>query len=130
MEKIKHFFVAHFATTGDMQAALRRVSDDVRNARGGPEKQTVKIFNERPNNAPRYGAGSWQASTRGGVQGGGYRSGGASDSEGGRGGRGGRGGYSPWRTRRRRARQLTEVASAVVVEEAGVAGDPSEGASG
>lgn len=91
IEKIKHFFVAHFATTADMQSALRRVSDDVRNARGGPEKQTVKIFNERPNNAPRYGAGSWQASTRGGVQGGGYRSGGASDSEGGRGGRGGRG---------------------------------------
>ncbi|KAF1850175.1 uncharacterized protein K460DRAFT_381983 [Cucurbitaria berberidis CBS 394.84] len=79
MEKIKHFFVAHFATPADMQGALRRVSDDVRNARGGPEKQTVKIYNERPNNAPRYGAGSWQASTRGG----------ASDSEGGRGGRGG-----------------------------------------
>ncbi|KAL6709961.1 hypothetical protein ACN47E_000746 [Coniothyrium glycines] len=94
MEKIKHFFVAHFATHNDMQGALRRVSDDVRNARGGPEKQTVKIFNERPNtNTPRYGAGSWQASTRGGAQGtGGYRSGGASDSEGGRGGRGGRGG--------------------------------------
>ena len=95
MEKIKHFFVAHFATTPDMQAALRRVSDDVRNARGGQDKPTVKIYNERgPANGPRYGAGSWQASNRGGVQGGGYRSGGASDSEGGRGGRGGRGAAS------------------------------------
>lgn len=95
MEKIKHFFVAHFATTPDMQAALRRVADDVRNARGGQDKPTVKIYNERgPSNQPRYGAGSWQASNRGGVQGGGYRSGGASDSEGGRGGRGGRGGAS------------------------------------
>jgi hypothetical protein len=94
MEKIKHFFVAHFATTPDMQAALRRVADDVRNARGGPDKPSVKIYNERgPANAgPRFGAGSWQASSRGGVQSGGYRSGGASDSEGGRGGRGGRGG--------------------------------------
>jgi hypothetical protein len=95
LEKIKHFFVAHFATTSDMQTALRRVSDDVRNARGGPDKPSVKIYNERgASNAPRYGAGSWQASNRGGVQSGGYRSGGASDSEGGRGGRGGRGGAS------------------------------------
>lgn len=97
IEKIKHFFVAHFATSNDMHGALRRVADDVRNARGGPEKQTVKIFNERPNNtnAPRYGAGNWQASTRGGTSGTGYRSGGgASDSEGGRGGRGGRGGQA------------------------------------
>ncbi|CBX96194.1 hypothetical protein LEMA_P111130.1 [Plenodomus lingam JN3] len=98
LEKIKHFFVAHFATSNDMHNALRRVADDVRNARGGPEKQTVKIFNERPGNnsnnpnATRYGAGNWQASTRGGAPGTGYRSGGASDSEGGRGGRGGRGG--------------------------------------
>ncbi|KAH5150275.1 hypothetical protein HBH69_156170 [Parastagonospora nodorum] len=94
MEKIKHFFVAHFATTTDMQAALRRVGDEVRNARGGPDKPSVKVYNERgpANGGQRYGAGSWQASTRGGVQSGGYRSGGASDSEGGRGGRGGRGG--------------------------------------
>ncbi|KNG50841.1 ser thr protein phosphatase family protein [Stemphylium lycopersici] len=95
MEKIKHFFVAHFPTSQDMHGALRRVADDVRNARGGPDNKTVKVYNERGpgnNNQPRYGAGSWQASNRGGVQGGGYRSGGASDSEGGRGGRGGRGG--------------------------------------
>jgi len=99
IEKIKHFFVAHFATSNDMHAALRRVADDVRNARGGPDKQTVKVFNERPGNnnnnnnsgAPRFGAGNWQASSRGGAAGTGYRSGGASDSEGGRGGRGPRG---------------------------------------
>jgi hypothetical protein len=93
MEKIKHFFVAHFPSPNDMQAALRRVTDDVKNSRTGP---SVKVYNERPSHpGARYGAGSWQASTRGGVQGGsggGYRSGGASDSEGGRGGRGGRGG--------------------------------------
>ncbi|KAF1935020.1 hypothetical protein EJ02DRAFT_416405 [Clathrospora elynae] len=96
IEKIKHFFVAHFTTSNDMHGALRRVADDVRNARGGPDNKTVKVFNERGpggSNAPRYGAGSWQASNRGGAApGGGYRSGGASDSEGGRGGRGGRGG--------------------------------------
>jgi hypothetical protein len=91
LERIKHFFVAHFASPADMQAALGRVSADVKNARG-QDKPSVKVYNER-GNAPRYGAGSWQASTRGAPQtGGGYRSGGASDSEGGRGGRGARGG--------------------------------------
>ena len=71
MEKIKHFFVAHFATSQDMHGALRRVADDVRNARGGPDNKTVKVYNERGpgSNQPRYGAGSWQASNRGGVQG-------------------------------------------------------------
>lgn len=91
LEKVKHFFIAHFASPTDMQAALNRVAPDVKNARGGPDKPSVKVYNERPN-APRYGAGNWQASNRGGPQSGGYRSGGASDSEGGRGGRGGRGG--------------------------------------
>lgn len=94
MEKIKHFYVAHFPTTSDMTVALRRVPEDVRNARE-PGKPSVKVYHERVpgGNAPyRGGAGNWQASNRGGVQGGGYRSGGASDSEGGRGGRGGRGG--------------------------------------
>jgi hypothetical protein len=92
IEKIKHFFVAHFATEADMKAALGRVSHEHKSR--GPEasgKPNVTIFKERnnSNNNPRYGAGSWQGSGRGGVQGG-YRSGGdrASDSEGGRGGRG------------------------------------------
>lgn len=92
LERIKHFFVAHFASPTEMQAALGRVAVDVKNARGGPDKPSVKVYNER-GNTPRYGAGSWQASSRGGPAGaGGYRSGGASDSEGGRGSRGGRGG--------------------------------------
>jgi hypothetical protein len=97
IEKIKHFYVAHFASPQDMHGALRRVADDVRNARGGPgpDNKTVKIYNERgapgSTNTYRGGAGSWQASSRGGGAQGGYRSGGASDSEGGRGGRGGRG---------------------------------------
>lgn len=89
VEKIKHFFVAHFATPADMSAALNRVSSEYRNSKG-PDKPSVKVYRE-PSSGPRYGAGNWQASSRGGVQGG-YRSGGASDSEGGRGGRGGRGG--------------------------------------
>lgn len=98
IEKIKHFFVAHFSSPADMQAALNRVPADIKNARGGQDKPTVKVYNER-NSTPRYGAGSWQASTRGGPAGtGGYRSGGgASDSEGGRGARGGRGGRGAFR---------------------------------
>jgi hypothetical protein len=69
LEKIKHFYVAHFATSQDMHGALRRVADDVRNARGGPDNKTVKVYNEggpRTNNAnaPRYsGAGSWQGTS-------------------------------------------------------------------
>lgn len=98
LEKIKHFYVAHFASPTEMHAALGRVSADVKNARGGPDKPSVKIYNERGAAGPRYGAGSWQASSRGGPAGaGGYRSGGASDSEGGRGGRGSRGGRGAFR---------------------------------
>lgn len=90
IEKIKHFYVAHFATPADMTAALHRVSSEYRNSKG-PDKPSVKVYRE-PSSAPRYGAGSWQGSNRGGVQGG-YRSGGASDSEGGRGARGRGGPY-------------------------------------
>ncbi|KAF2713474.1 hypothetical protein K504DRAFT_369633 [Pleomassaria siparia CBS 279.74] len=86
IEKVKHFFVAHFATPADMSAAFGRVSAEVRNSKN-PEKPSVKIYREPSSNA-RYGAGNWQSSTRGGMSSGGYRSGGASDSEGGRGGRG------------------------------------------
>lgn len=91
VEKQKHFFVAHFATPADMTAALGRVAPEVKNNKQ-QDKPSVKIYRD-PSSNPRYGAGSWQSSNRGGVQGGGYRSGGASDSEGGRGGRG-RGGFS------------------------------------
>ncbi|KAF1359152.1 hypothetical protein EJ07DRAFT_75220, partial [Lizonia empirigonia] len=69
LEKIKHFFVAHFASPIEMHAALGRVSADVKNARGGPDKPSVKIYNERGATGPRYGAGSWQASSRGGPAG-------------------------------------------------------------
>ncbi|KAF2745355.1 hypothetical protein M011DRAFT_479181 [Sporormia fimetaria CBS 119925] len=86
VEKIKHFYVAHFATPAEMTAALNRVPIEVRNNKD-QAKPSVKIYRE----PTRYGgAGNWGASNRGGAQGG-YRSGGASDSEGGRGGRGGRG---------------------------------------
>ncbi|KAF2009674.1 hypothetical protein BU24DRAFT_455610 [Aaosphaeria arxii CBS 175.79] len=88
IEKIKHFYVAHFATPTDMTAAFHRIPAEVKNNKS-PEKPSVKIYRDP---AQRYGAGSWQSSSRGGIQGGGYRSGGASDSEGGRGGRG-RGGF-------------------------------------
>lgn len=87
VEKVKHFFVAHFATPADMQAALGRVAPEVRNNKE-QSKPSVKIYRDP---TPRYGAGNWGSSNRGGAQGG-YRSGGASDSEGGRGGRG-RGGF-------------------------------------
>ncbi|KAF2117366.1 hypothetical protein BDV96DRAFT_24606 [Lophiotrema nucula] len=86
LEKIKHFFVAHFATPAEMSAAYSRIPIDVKTNRS-PDKPSVKIYRD-PTSNPRYGAGSWQSSSRGGAQGGGYRSGGASDSEGGRGGRG------------------------------------------
>jgi hypothetical protein len=57
MEKIKHFYVAHFATPQDMQGALRRVADDVRNARGGPgpDNKTVKATTTPPDTAPAAG---------------------------------------------------------------------------
>lgn len=72
-----------------MTSALGRVSSEYKNSKG-PDKPSVKVYREPANT--RYGAGNWQASNRGGVQGG-YRSGGASDSEGGRGGRGRGGSY-------------------------------------
>ena len=58
----------------------------------------IRYFEERPSNRNFHhresqgGAGTWQGSSRGGASAntrGGYQSGGASDSEGGRGGRGG-----------------------------------------
>ncbi|OCK78507.1 ser/Thr protein phosphatase family protein [Lepidopterella palustris CBS 459.81] len=88
IEKQKHFFIAHFATPAEMQSALGRVSQDYKgNKQDKPGSPSVKIY--RDPSGPRYGAGSWQSSNRGGMPSGGYRSGGASDSEGGRGGRGG-----------------------------------------
>ena len=89
IERQKHFFIAHFATNADMSAAFGRVSNEYRNSRS-QDKPSVKIYRDPSTN--KFGAGSWQGSSRGGIQGG-YRSGGASDSEGGRGGRGRGGSY-------------------------------------
>ncbi|KAF3053045.1 hypothetical protein E8E11_011583 [Didymella keratinophila] len=47
LQKIKHFYVAHFSSYTEMRTALERVSADVKNARGGPNKPSVKVFNER-----------------------------------------------------------------------------------
>lgn len=47
LQKIKHFFVAHFNSYAEMWAALERVAADVKNTRGGPNKPSVKVFNER-----------------------------------------------------------------------------------
>ncbi|KAF1997281.1 hypothetical protein P154DRAFT_547459 [Amniculicola lignicola CBS 123094] len=86
IEKVKHFYVATFANTQDMQAAFNRIPSDMRNSRS-TEKPSVKIYRD-PTNQPKFGAGSWTSGNRGALQGG-YRSGGgASDSEGGRGARG------------------------------------------
>lgn len=93
IEKVRHFWLAHFTTPEDMQAALGRVRDEFKgNATRDQSKPNVKVYRDSQQSGGRFGAGSWQGSNRGGVQGG-YRSGGASDSEGGRGGRG-RGGFT------------------------------------
>ncbi|KAK7534771.1 ser/Thr protein phosphatase family protein [Phyllosticta citribraziliensis] len=78
---------AHFDPSEDLQAILNRMDPEYTSAK--PNKPFARIF-RRPNQS------TW--APKGGVQGSGYRSGGASDSEGGRGrggfrgGRGGRGG--------------------------------------
>ncbi|KAF2279775.1 uncharacterized protein EI97DRAFT_499145 [Westerdykella ornata] len=87
VERQKHFYIAHFTSAADMQAAYNRVSPEIRSNKD-QTKPTVRIYREQGQG--RFG--NWGPSNRGGAQGG-YRSGGASDSEGGRGGRGGRGGY-------------------------------------
>jgi hypothetical protein len=47
LQKIKHFFIAHFSSYTEMRTAFERVSADVKNAGGGPNKPSVKVFNER-----------------------------------------------------------------------------------
>ncbi|CZS96069.1 hypothetical protein WAI453_009732 [Rhynchosporium graminicola] len=91
--------VAHFKTIEERDAILAGLPDDVKSRNGEDRSRPlVKIFQPRENSKPftgtRGGAGSWGSSRGGNNAGnapGGYRSGGASDSEGGRGGRGGRG---------------------------------------
>ena len=94
--------VAHFKTIEERDAVLQSLPEDVKSRTGEDRSRPlVKIFQPRENKtfgANRGGAGNW-GSSRGGNNSntpqGGYRSGGASDSEGGRGGRGGRGGSAP-----------------------------------
>ncbi|KAF2837584.1 hypothetical protein M501DRAFT_986389 [Patellaria atrata CBS 101060] len=76
-----------FHSPEDMQAALGRISQEYKDHKSR-EKTNVQIYRTGGPYRPQ-GAGTWQSSNRGGAQGTGYRSGGASDSEGGRGGRGG-----------------------------------------
>ena len=91
--------VAHFKTVEERDSILANLPDEVKSRTGEDRSRPlVKIFQQRENKsygASRGGAGSW-GSSRGGNSSStpqaGYRSGGASDSEGGRGGRGGRGG--------------------------------------
>jgi hypothetical protein len=106
IEKSGRFVIAHFATPEDMQAALGRIAADYKNpSNAKTNKPYVQPYKDRSEFPPRYGAGTWGSSTRGG-QPGGYRSGGASDSEGGQRGRGfrGRGGRGGERGGRGRGR--------------------------
>ncbi|KAG0645746.1 hypothetical protein D0Z07_8001 [Hyphodiscus hymeniophilus] len=87
--------VAHFKTMEERDTILANLPDEVKSRTGEDRSRPlVKIFQARENKsygASRGGAGTW-GSSRGGTNPntpqGGYRSGGASDSEGGRGGRG------------------------------------------
>jgi hypothetical protein len=91
--------VAHFKTLEERDSILANLPDEVKSRTGEDRSRPlVKIFQQRENKsygASRGGAGNWGSSRGGSTSNtpqGGYRSGGASDSEGGRGGRGGRGG--------------------------------------
>ncbi|KAH8816208.1 hypothetical protein F5884DRAFT_213870 [Xylogone sp. PMI_703] len=91
--------VAHFKTVEERDAVLARLPEDTKSRSSEDRSRPlVKIFQPKERGSytsNRGGAGSWTSSRGGNTSNtaqGGYRSGGASDSEGGRGGRGGRGG--------------------------------------
>ena len=102
-QKFGMSFVLHFENHEDCKAALERAQADIGRKKGTDGKRpTIKFYEDRTrtfNRESQGGAGTWQSSNRGGATAptrGGYQSGGASDSEGGRGrggfrGRGGRG---------------------------------------
>jgi hypothetical protein len=106
IEKSGQYWIVHFKSPTDMIEVFHRVGQELKQRQSDPTKPSVQIYKDMPRregaergnrHEGRHGAGNWQASNRGGAQAGGYRSGGASDSEGGRGGfrgrgRGGRGG--------------------------------------
>jgi Protein of unknown function (DUF2433) len=91
-------FVVNFDNPEDCKAAFDRQPVEKKSRSKDPKMINIRYFEERPSNRNYHhresqgGAGTWQGSNRGGSNTnprGGYQSGGASDSEGGRGGRGG-----------------------------------------
>ncbi|KAK3076880.1 hypothetical protein LTS18_011749 [Coniosporium uncinatum] len=90
IEKKGYAWIVQFSSANEVQDILKRIPRDTQQGKEGAPSARLYRDDFRSNRGG--GAGSWQASSRGGAQGGGYRSGGASDSEGGR-GRGARGGY-------------------------------------
>lgn len=96
--KTTNAFVVNFDNHEECRAAFERQPSDRRNRNRDPKVVNIRYFEERSNNRTFHhresqgGAGTWQGSNRGGANPnprGGYQSGGASDSDGGRGGRGG-----------------------------------------
>lgn len=91
-------FVVHFDSHEDCKAAFNGQPEERKKRSKDPKMVNIRYFEERPSNRNFHhrdsqgGAGTWQGSNRGGAGSstrGGYQSGGASDSDGGRGGRGG-----------------------------------------
>ena len=90
------YFVVQFETPEECKAAMEQSNAALNKLPKDPKRPLIRYFEERGNRGPHResqgGAGTWQSSNRGGGNGtprGGYQSGGASDSEGGR----GRGGF-------------------------------------
>jgi Protein of unknown function (DUF2433) len=91
-------YVVNFDNNEDCKAAFEGQPLERKNRSKDPKMVNIRYFEERPSNRNFHhrenqgGAGTWQGSNRGGAGAttrGGYQSGGASDSEGGRGGRAG-----------------------------------------
>ena len=90
-------FVVNFENHEECKAAFERQPSERKNRSKDPKMVNIRYFEDRPGNRGFHhresqgGAGTWQGSNRGGANTntrGGYQSGGASDSDGGRGGRG------------------------------------------
>ncbi|KAI9807589.1 MAG: hypothetical protein M1825_005529 [Sarcosagium campestre] len=87
--------IAHFSSPEEVKAVLDRQPPENKKRGEGPNVKIFRDFQGHGQGHGEGGTGRWQGSGRGGSGSagqGGYRSGGASDSEGGRGGRGFRGG--------------------------------------
>jgi Protein of unknown function (DUF2433) len=95
--KTGNAFVVNFDHHDECKAAFERQPSERRNRNRDPKVVNIRYFEDRNSNRNFHhresqgGAGTWQGSSRGGANTnprGGYQSGGASDSDGGRGGRG------------------------------------------